>query len=294
MNAAFDSAALEVYLKQQLPGFCGPMTATKFSGGQSNPTFLLETPDRRYVLRKKPGGELLPSAHQIEREFRVMHALQRTEVPVPAMLLLCDDPSIVGTPFYVMDFLDGRIFRDAALPGMPPQERAALYGAMNRTLAALHCVDWRSAGLSDFGKPADYLRRQVARWSRQYESSKTHPIEAMDKLMAWLPARVPAEAADGSDTTIVHGDFRIENMVFHPTQPQVIGVLDWELSTLGHPLSDLGYNCMLFRCAAILQGVYRRALDGHASATDAREVGLLAQPVADTAWRIASASEARI
>ncbi len=339
-TAAFDTAALERYLASHIAGFRGPLRLQQFSGGQSNPTYSLETPEARYVLRKKPGGDLLPSAHQIEREYRVMQALAATEVPVPQMLHLCEDASIVGTPFYVMEHADGRIFRDATLPDATSQERHALYEAMNHTLAALHQVDWSAAGLADFGKPTDYVNRQVARWSRQYAASRMEPIEAMDHLMEWLARNAPTEAADGTDTTLVHGDFRIENMVFHPTEPRVIAILDWELSTLGHPLSDLGYNCMnyhlpsqfkalggiadidwkalgipteadyvgwyqqrtgrpaerhmkfflafsLFRCAAILQGVRKRAVDGQGSATDAIQVGMLARPVADIAWDLA-------
>lgn len=335
-----DAEVLDRYLAPRIEGFRGPLRIQKFSGGQSNPTFSLQTPEASYVLRKKPAGDLLPSAHQVEREYRIMKALAATEVPVPRMFHLCEDASVVGTPFYVMEHVEGRIFRDATLPAATPQERTALYDAMNHALSALHLVDWQAVGLRDFGKPADYVNRQVARWSRQYAASRTESVEAMDRLMEWLPRNVPAEAADGTDTTLVHGDFRIENLVFHPTQPRVLAVLDWELSTLGHPLSDLGYNCMnyhfpsaykalggigdidwtalgiptqaeyvtsyerrtgraaardmtfflvfsLFRCAAILQGVQKRALDGQGSAADALQVGLLARPVAEIAWELA-------
>lgn len=231
----FDVNALQSYL-----GISGACDIRQFSGGQSNPTFLIETPSARLVLRKKPPGELLPSAHAIEREHRVMKALHAQGFPVAAPRLLCEDSSIIGTPFYVMDHVEGRIFRDLTLPQNSTHERAALYAAMIETLARLHLIDWRAAGLDDYGKPGNYFARQIARWTRQYQSSATAELASMDRLIEWLPAHIPA----GDETTIVHGDFRLENLIFHPTEPKVLAVLDWELSTLGHPLADLAYNSM--------------------------------------------------
>jgi aminoglycoside phosphotransferase (APT) family kinase protein len=236
----FDEARLEQYLKDTLDGFFGPLEVRQFSGGQSNPTFLLLTPDRKLVLRKKPPGKLLPSAHQVEREYRIMTALAKTDVPVSRTYLLCEDDAVIGTPFFVMDFVDGRVFRDVLLPGMSPKERAAIYDAMNDVLARLHKVDYESLGLEDFGKPGNYYARQISRWAKQYELAKTDEIEAVDRLMEWLPANIPP----GDETTIVHGDYRLENTIFHPTEPRILAVLDWELSTLGHPLGDFAYNCM--------------------------------------------------
>jgi len=231
----FDTVALQSYL-----GIAGPFEIRQFSGGQSNPTFLIETASARYVLRKKPPGELLPSAHAIEREHRVMSALHAEGFPVAIPRLLCEDPSIIGTPFYVMDHVEGRIFRDLTLPDISPPERGALYAVMIETLARLHAIDWRAAGLQDYGKPGNYFARQIARWTSQYQASATGNLAAMNNLIQWLPANIPA----GDETTIVHGDFRLENLIFHPTEPRVLAVLDWELSTLGHPLADLAYNSM--------------------------------------------------
>jgi aminoglycoside phosphotransferase (APT) family kinase protein len=236
----FDVARLATYLRREIPEIGAPVHLERIQGGQSNPTFIVTAGPRRYVLRKKPPGTLLPSAHQVEREYRIMKALAATAVPTPKMRLLCEDASIIGTPFYVMDFVEGRIFRDTRLPGMTAAERAAIYEAMEDTLASLHAVDWVAAGLADFGKPSDYVRRQIARWGRQYQAAKTREIPAMDKLAAWLDANVP----EGDETAIAHGDFRLENMIFHPTEPRPLAVIDWELATLGHPLCDLGYNCM--------------------------------------------------
>jgi aminoglycoside phosphotransferase (APT) family kinase protein len=243
---AFDVGALDRWLRAQLPGYAGPLTVEQFKGGQSNPTFKLLTPGAAYVMRSKPGpsARLLPSAHAIEREFRVMAALAGRGVPVPAMLALCEDEGVIGRAFYVMAFVDGRVLWDQSLPGMARGERSALYDEMNRVIAALHCVDVAAAGLADYGKPGNYFERQIARWGKQYQASITQPIEAMDRLMQWLPAHMPASARDESRVAVVHGDFRLDNLVFHPTEARVLAVLDWELSTLGHPLADFSYHCM--------------------------------------------------
>ncbi len=331
----FDAAALESYLGRNLPGFTGPLSVRQFKGGQSNPTYLLGTPRASYVLRKKPPGVLLPSAHQVEREHRILSALGSSDVPVPRVHLLCADASVIGTPFYVMEHVVGRIFRSPLMADASGNaERAAIVDAMNDTLARLHRFDWQAAGLSDFGKPGNYMARQVARWSQQYLASKTHEVESMSRLAEWLPAHVPADDA----TSIAHGDFRLENLILHPTEPRVVAVLDWELSTLGHPLADLGYNCMLyhlpegpfagsgygleyadkgipgeaeyvasycrrtgragvpelpyyvafgmFRLAGIVQGVYKRGLDGNASSETATQYGPMVQFLADTAWSL--------
>ena len=243
---AFDVGALQAHLQTHLIDFAGPLQVEQFKGGQSNPTYLLVTPSRRYVMRTKPGpaAKLLPSAHAIEREFRVMKALAGTDVPVPKMLMLCEDESVIGRAFYVMGFVEGRVLWEQSLPGMSRAERGAHYDEMNRVMAALHQVDVQAAGLSDYGKPGSYFQRQIARWSRQYQASVTQPIEAMDRLIEWLPAHLPASAADDREVAVVHGDYRMDNLVFHPTEPRIIAVLDWELSTLGHPLADFSYHCM--------------------------------------------------
>lgn len=236
----FDERGLERYLSQHITGFTGPMTVRQFEGGQSNPTFLLDAGDARYVLRKKPPGPLLPTAHMVDREFRVIGALYGTGVPVPRTYVLCEDESIIGTAFFVMEFVQGRIFWDPTLPTSSASERTAIYSEMNRVLTALHGVDYRERGLGDFGKPGNYFERQIKRWTTQYLGAKTEENVSMDKLMAWLPENVPKDDV----TCIVHGDYRLDNMVFHPTEARVIAVLDWELSTLGHPLGDLAYNCL--------------------------------------------------
>ena len=238
----FDERALETYLAAHLGGFAGPLTVRQFEGGQSNPTFLLTTPQARYVLRKKPPGELLPSAHLVEREYRVLAALATTPVPVPRVYLLCEDPGVIGTSFFVMDYVAGRLQRDPTLPGWTPEARRAVYRAMVTTLATLHAVDVDAAGLADFGKRSDYIARQLKRWSQQYRATQTADIAAMDALIEWLPGHIPTDAS----CTLVHGDFRLDNLLLHPDQPQVLAVLDWELSTLGHPLADLAYTCMNF------------------------------------------------
>ena len=332
----FDHGRLADYLAAHLPGFAGPLEVRQFQGGQSNPTYLLSTPGRRYVMRSKPGPveKLLPSAHAIEREFRVMRALQAQGVPVPQMHLLVEDESVIGRAFFVMAHVDGRIFWDPALPGMNPQERGAIYDEMNRVLAALHSVDVQAAGLADFGKAGNYFARQIGRWSRQYQASETETLDAMDRLIDWLPAHVPA----GDETAIVHGDYRMDNLIFDPTEARIVAVLDWELSTLGHPLADLSYHCMswhippggfrgiggldhaalgipteaayvrrycertgragiehwnfylaynLFRIAAILQGVYKRATEGIASSDNALQAGQNVKALAELGWNYA-------
>lgn len=238
----FDEAALTSYLRANAEGFSGDVTVGQFAGGQSNPTFLIESGERQYVLRKKPPGKLLPSAHAVDREYRVMKALAGTDVPVPRMVVLCEDESVIGQMFYVMECVEGRIFRDATLPGMEPAERAAIYDSMNDTMAKLHKVDYQAVGLGDYGRPGNYIERQTARWIKQYEASKTEEIASFDALVDWLPKNIPA----GDETAIAHGDFRLENMIFHPTEPRAVAVLDWELSTIGHPLADLGYNVQGF------------------------------------------------
>jgi aminoglycoside phosphotransferase (APT) family kinase protein len=243
----FDQAALERYLCTRIEGFQGPLTVEQFRGGQSNPTFLLTTDaGARYVLRKKPAGVLLPSAHAVDREFRVISALDGSAVPVARPLCLCTDESVIGTMFYVMSYAAGRNFWDPTLPGMTPSERAALYDEMNRVMVALHSLDYAAAGLADYGKPGNYFARQIARWSRQYRASETERIDAMEKLLAWLPDNIPR----GEETTLVHGDYRLDNMIFHRDAPRMLAVVDWELSTLGHPLADFSYHVMLWRVEA--------------------------------------------
>jgi len=238
-----DQAALERYLSGALAGFVPPVEIRQFEGGQSNPTYLLrDAAGREYVLRKKPPGVLLPSAHLIEREYRVMTALRGTDVPVPETRLLCEDATVIGTPFYVMAHVEGRILRDPALPEVTREERPLLYDAMNAAVASIHRVDLAATGLTDYGKTANYLARQVARWTQQYLAARARPIAPMDRLSSWLTEHVPAE----EPATLTHGDFRIDNLVFHPTEPRVIAVLDWELSTLGNPLADLAYSCLAY------------------------------------------------
>ncbi|MCU0950847.1 MAG: phosphotransferase [Burkholderiaceae bacterium] len=338
----FDEARLAAHLARRLPGFAGPLEVRQFQGGQSNPTYLLTTPEHRYVMRSKPGpvAKLLPSAHAVEREFRVMQALAAQGIPVPQMLLLEEDESVIGRAFFVMAHVDGRIFWDPALPQAARDERAAIYDEMNRVLAALHRVDVAAAGLADFGKAGSYFARQIGRWSKQYQASATGTIDAMDRLIAWLPQQVQAVDA-GDETAIVHGDYRMDNLIFHPTEPRVVAVLDWELSTLGHPLADFSYHCMawhippgafrgiagldlaalgipseadyiarycertgrgpiahwnfylaynLFRIAAILQGVYKRATEGLASSDNALQTGRNVKALADLGWQYAQRS----
>ena len=238
----FDIDALANWMGTHTDDFNGPLTIEQFKGGQSNPTFKLITPAKTYVMRSKPGpvAKLLPSAHAIEREFQVMAALKKAAMPVANMIALCDDESVIGRAFFIMEFVDGRVLWNPALPGMTPTERAEIFDEMNRVIARLHQVDFAAIGLADYGKAGNYLERQIARWSKQYRASETEKIDAMDKLIEWLPKHIPP----GEETSIVHGDYRLDNLIFHPTEPRVLAILDWELSTLGHPLADFAYHCM--------------------------------------------------
>jgi aminoglycoside phosphotransferase (APT) family kinase protein len=336
-DPSFDVAALEKWLCDKIEDFDGPLTATRFTNGQSNPTFLLSSPKGKYVLRKKPDGALLPSAHAVEREYRVIRALENANVPVPRGLGLCEDVSVIGAPFYVMTYIAGRIFWDPTLRDLEREQRQALYDDMNRVIAELHRIDPLAIGLGDYGRPGHYLERQVRRWTKQYLASQTGPIEAMDRLIGWLPKHLPSPGA----TSIVHGDLRLDNIIFHPLEPRVIALLDWELSTLGDPLADFAYHMLtwvlrsdefrgmadanlpslgipaandylrlyvkrrgltsigpdlwefhlvynLFRLAAILQGIAKRAKDGTASSSQAQETGAKAQRIAELAWKRAS------
>ena len=326
------------WLDDHVAGFRLPLAAERFAGGQSNPTYRLRAASGDYVLRKKPPGALLPSAHAVEREFRVIRALAQTAVPVPHVYALCEDEAVTGSAFYVMEHLDGRIFWDQRLPDVPPDERGRMFQSMNRVIADLHSVDYAALGLEDFGRPGNYMARQIARWSRQYRASETVPQPAMDALIDWLPAHLPPEGA----AAIVHGDYRMDNLVFHKTEPRVIGVLDWELSTIGDPLADFAYHALtwrvtpelfrglagvdlaalgipgeaeyvaaycrhansgagrgpianwdfylvysLFRLAAILQGIAKRAIDGTAASADAVATGATAIPMGEQAWALA-------
>ena len=328
-----DEAALATYMQQHVEGFSGDLNVRQFEGGQSNPTYLLSTPEKNYVLRKQPPGELLPSAHQVNREYRVMKALENSEVPVPHMYAYCEAPEILGTKFYIMEMVEGRVFTEALLPNLEKQERWAVYMDLAKVLAALHGVDAQAVGLETFGRPGNYYARQVSRWTKQYLASKTIEIPEMDKLIEWLPEHCP----DTDDAVIVHGDYRLGNVIIHPTEPRIVAVLDWELSTLGHPLADLGYICMdyhtdayngeglaqpdisaygiptesefiaayceaagrneidnwkyyliynLFRSAGIIQGVYKRGLDGNASSEKALEYKDYCLMRSQIAWRL--------
>jgi len=343
-SQAFDQSALEQWLAQHLDGFAGPLTIESFKGGQSNPTYKLITPSQTCVLRSKPApvAKLLPSAHAIEREFTVMRALADTDVPVPKMLCLCDDESVIGRAFYIMTFVGGRIYWDQSLPDLTSVQRGEIYDEMNRVIAALHSVKPAQTGLASYGKPGNYFERQIGRWSKQYVASITEPIAEMDRLMDWLPTHIPPMARDESLVSVVHGDYRMDNLVFHPTEPRVLAVLDWELSTLGHPLADFSYHCMawhippgafrgiggldlaalgipgeadyiqryctrtglvtpeqlagewsfylaynLFRIAAILQGIGKRAQTGTAANAQALRAAAGAKPLAQLAWQFA-------
>jgi len=241
-------ARLQTHMQDHVEGFKGPLTARKFAGGQSNPTFLIESPSGKYVLRRKPPGEVLKSAHAVDREFRVISALADTKVPVPKAIHLCTDDAVIGSMFYLMSFVDGRIFWDAALPDLPREQRPGYYDAINQTLADLHSVDVDAVGLTDYGKPGNYFERQISLWTRQYGLSETENIEAMNHLIEWLPANTPE---DDGRICLLHGDYRLDNMIFHPETSEVLAVLDWELSTLGHPMADLAYYCMSLRLPAL-------------------------------------------
>jgi aminoglycoside phosphotransferase (APT) family kinase protein len=335
----FDEAALATYLSAHLDGCGDDMAVRQFEGGQSNPTFMVESGDRRWVVRKKPPGELLPSAHAVDREYRVMAALAGTGVPVPETYLLCEDETIIGTAFFVMEMVPGRVIADIALPGFSAAERTALYDHFIEVLAALHSVDYEVVGLSEFGRVGNYVARQISRWSKQYVASKTEDIPEMDALMEWLPENLP----ETDETTVVHGDYRIGNCVLHPTEPRIVAVLDWELSTLGHPLGDLSYICQayhaesvtgdslvgidhdatgipseqhlldlycsltgrdgienwtyyiaynLFRSAAIIQGVYKRGLDGISSSERSTQYADACRSRAEWAWKLAQQANA--
>lgn len=330
----FDAQRLQQYLADQIQGFRGPLRIEAFQGGQSNPTYKLRAASGDYVLRKKPTGKLLPSAHAVDREYRVIKALHGTEVPVARPYCLCLDESVIGTAFYVMSFEQGRIFWDPTLPTLDRQARHAIYDEMNRVIANLHKVDYVQRGLEGFGRPDHYIERQLSRWTKQYRASETENNACMERLIQWLPENVPGDDA----SSIAHGDFRLDNMIFHPSEPRILAVLDWELSTIGHPLSDLAYHLMvwrlspsefrglgsadlaalgipeeqqylrrycqrrgiepiaqdqwdfyiafnLFRLAAIVQGIAKRALDGTAASAQAIENGKLARPIAEAGWR---------
>ena len=236
----FDEANLEAYMQAHVDGFEGPLEVRQFKGGQSNPTYQLITPKQKYVMRRKPPGKLLPSAHAVDREYKVITALGTTGFPVPRTYCLCEDESVVGTMFYIMEMVDGRILWDPQLPGLDAAGRRPIFEAKIKTLAQLHNTDYEAIGLADFGKPGDYFARQISRWTKQYQLSETQTIETMNKLIDWLPGNIPGS----DDVSIVHGDYRLDNMVLHADKPQVAAVLDWELSTLGHPLGDFTYHLM--------------------------------------------------
>jgi len=284
----FDEAGLARYLRAQVEGFSGDLKVEQFKGGQSNPTFMLTAGGHRYVMRRKPPGVLLPSAHAVDREFRVISALANTEVPVARAYTLCEDASVIGTMFYVMDYVEGRVIWDPRLPDLSPEQRRAHYAELGRVIAALHRVDYNAVGLADYGRPGNYIERQVARWTKQYRAAETEKIEAVERLIEWLPARIPP----GDETAIVHGDYRFDNVIFHPSEPRILAVLDWELSTLGHPLVDFAYHCMTWRMEAAegsrgLAGLDLRSL-GIPSEAEYRDTYLRAtgrtQPVSDKHW----------
>jgi aminoglycoside phosphotransferase (APT) family kinase protein len=255
----FDTARLEAWLVSHVPGFCRPLTPRQFKGGQSNPTYLLETPDRCYVLRRKPPGKLLPSAHAVDREFRVISALHRQDFPVPEPVVYCDDVEVAGTPFFVMGYVEGRIFWEPHLPGLVPAERALIYDAVNATIARLHSFDPAAIGLADYGRGENYVARQVERWSRQYRASETQTIDDMERLIAWLPQHLPPPAP----VRLIHGDFRLDNAILAVDAPRVLAVLDWELSTLGDPLADFSYHLMKYHMPPTDTGGGTGTLAGH-------------------------------
>ena len=331
-------AELAEWMTRHVPGFRGPLRLHRLSGGQSNPTWRIEAASGAYVLRQKPVGAVLPSAHAVDREFRVMRALARTDVPVPRVHALCDDPAVMGSMFFVMEHVEGRVFMDPRLPGLSSAERAGIFDAMNSAIAAISCVDPLAVGLGDYGRHGGYVERQVSRWTKQYRASRTRDIPAMDALIDWLARNLPPGP---EEVRLSHGDFRMDNLIMHPTEPRVLAVVDWELSTLGCPYADFAYNVMawriapglfrglggldlagtgiptedeyvqawcrktgrekperfdfyiilsLFRIAAIIQGIARRAQDGTASDPDAASVGAKAEPLAQIAWDMAQRS----
>ncbi|RLB49117.1 MAG: phosphotransferase family protein [Deltaproteobacteria bacterium] len=238
----FEEARLDAWMREHVDGYTGALQVRQFKGGQSNPTYWLADRERQYVLRKKPPGKLLQSAHAVDREYRVMRALAETDVPTATMYALCEDDAVIGTSFFVMEYVQGRIFWNVQLPELEAEERGAIYEELGRVLAAIHSVDLGARGLSDYGRPDAYVARQVKRWTKQYLASRTAEIEQMNTLIEWLPPNIPDDEA----TALVHGDYRLDNLIFHPTEPRALAVIDWELSTLGHPLSDLAYTCMLY------------------------------------------------
>ena len=236
-------ARLDRWIAANVEGHGGPVRITRFNGGQSNPTYRIDSTTGIYVLRSKPPGDLLPTAHAVDREFRVLRALAGTDVPTPRALVLCEDEAVIGRVFYLMEHVEGRVAYDPRLPGVAPADRAAIFDAMNATIATLHAIDPADVGLEDYGRSGAYMARQVARWTKQYRASRTDPNPAMERLIEWLPAHLPAERA----TRVIHGDFRLDNIVLHPTEPRVVAVLDWELSTLGDPMADFAYHCLSWR-----------------------------------------------
>jgi len=326
-----DQIKLGAYLSKNIKNFSADIKIQQFEGGQSNPTYLITSNNKRYVMRKKPPGTLLASAHMVEREYRIMHALRDSGFPVPHMQILCEDTDIIGTTFFVMDYVEGRLLKDPTLPNISSTERRDIYMEMNRVLALLHSLNPDDYGLTDYGKPGNYFERQIGRWSKQYLAAKTDEIECMENLMLWLPANLPKDNSFG----IVHGDYLLNNMMFHTNEAKIVAVFDWELSTLGHPLADLSYNCMpyylntsgktlkelpdsgipteqeyveaycrhtgrseiaqwnfylafsFFRFASIIQGVYKRGLDGNASSQSAKGVGEFVRIIGNIAWDLA-------
>jgi len=261
----FDEAKLERFMAGNVDGFTPPVKVEQFKGGQSNPTYrLTDGAGRRYVLRRKPPGKLLPSAHAVDREFRVIAALNKTDVPTPRAYALCEDDSVVGTAFYIMEYCDGRVLWDPLLPEVPKEGRLAIYKAKFSTLAKLHAVDYASLGLADFGRPGSYVARQISRWGKQYKASETETIEAMDKLLDWLPAHLP----QNDETVLVHGDYRLDNMIYHASEPRVLGIIDWEISTLGDPLAELSYLCMLWRTPMDWGGLHGHDLAAYGLPTE--------------------------
>ena len=333
LSSATCPPALEAWLGTHVDGYRGPSRLSRFTGGQSNPTFRLSAASGDYVLRRKPLGQVLPSAHAVDREFRVLAAVGAAGIPVPRVHALCSDGSVAGNMFYVMDMVPGRVFWDPRLPELSAAERTAVFDDMGRVIAAIHALDPVAIGLGDYGRHGDYLSRQISRWTKQYRASETVPIPAMDRLIEWLPANKPSEG----ETRLVHGDYRLDNVLIHPTEPRIVAVLDWELSTLGDPRADFAYHAMtwrfppelfrglagvdfaalgipdeaaylaaysartgqdpgahwtfflalsMFRIAAILQGIARRAIDGSAANADAADVGAKAAPIARLAWEM--------